>query len=317
MSPKRILIAVDDFTTSHLERIQQTVGNRAELVVLPQNAPETKYRAALRNAEVAVGWPKADWLIDTPVKFLQIGSSGWDDYQNKGLEEHGIALCNGRGKYSVGVAEHAIGMMMALVRRIPAHVRDKDERKFRRHLPYPSEIAGSTALIVGLGDIGTELAKRCKGLEMKTVAIVRRPREPSESVHEMVLLADLKTAVQQADHIFLTMPGSVENINLFSRDVLTCAKPTAYLYNLSRGTTIDEPALFELLRDNKLAGAGLDVTTVEPLPEDSPLWKLGDNVLITGHSAGLSTGHTDRFCQLVCRNLNLYLTEQSLENRVL
>lgn len=317
MSPKRILIAVDDFTASHLDQIQKTVGDRAELVVIPQNAPETKYRAALLHTDVAVGWPKADWLLNTPVKFLQIGSSGWDDYQHKGLEEHGIALCNGRGKYSVGVAEHAIGMMMALVRRIPTLVHDKDERKFRRHLPYPSEIAGSTALIVGLGDIGTELAKRCKGLGMNVVAVVRRPNSQSEWVDKTVLLAELKIAVQQADHLFLTLPGNAENVNLFSREVLASAKPTAFLYNLSRGTTVDEPTLFEFLRDGKLAGAGLDVTTVEPLPEDSPLWTLGDNVLITGHSAGLSTGHTDRFCQLVSRNLNHYLTEEPLENRVL
>jgi phosphoglycerate dehydrogenase-like enzyme len=317
MPPKRILIAVDDFTTSQLDQIRQTVADQAELIVIPQNAPETKYRAALANAEVAVGWPKADWLINTPVKFLQIGSSGWDDYQNKGLKEHGIALCNGRGKYSVGVAEHAIGMMMALVRRIPTHVHDKDARQFRRHLPYPSEIAGSTALIVGLGDIGTELAKRCKGLGMNVVAIVRRSGIDSEWVDKMVLLDDLKTALQQADHLFLTMPGSVENVNLFSRDVLARAKPTAYLYNLSRGTTVDEQALFEYLRDGKLAGAGLDVTTVEPLPETSPLWTLGDNVLLTGHSAGLSTRHTERFCQLVIRNLAHYLNRQPLENHVL
>ncbi|WP_185731372.1 D-2-hydroxyacid dehydrogenase [Larkinella rosea] len=317
MSPRRILIAIDDFSASHLDHLRKTVDDRAELVVIPQNAPEPKYRAALLHADVVVGWPKAEWLLKTPVKFLQIGSSGWDDYQNKGLPEHGITLCNGRGIYSVGVAEHAIGMMMALVRRIPTHVHDKDERKFRRHLPYPTEITGSTALIVGLGDIGTELAKRCKGLEMKVIAVVRRPANQSDWVDEWVLLPDLKTGLQQADHVFLTMPGSAENLNLFSRDVLAWMKPSAYLYNLSRGTTVDEQALFEFLRDGKLAGAGLDVTTVEPLPENNPLWTLGDHVLITGHSAGLSSNHTERFCQLTSRNLNHYLTEQPLENRVL
>jgi len=317
MPTKRILIAVDDFTTSQFDTIRQTVAGRAELIIVPQNTPEADYRAALADAEIVIGWPKADWLIGTPVKFLQIGSSGWDDYQNKGMQEHSIALCNGRGIYSVGVAEHAVGMMMALVRRIPTHVHDKDERKFRRHVPYPAEIAGTTALIVGLGDIGAELAKRCKGLEMHVVAVVRRPDIQSKWVDELILLDDLKTGVRRADHIFLTMPGSVENVDLFSRSVLECTRSTAYLYNLSRGTTVDEQVLFDHLRDSKLAGAGLDVTTVEPLSDDSPLWTLGDNVLITGHSAGLSAGHTERFCQLVMRNLTYYLTGQPLENRVL
>ena len=152
---------------------------------------------------------------------------------------------------------------------------------------------------------------------MNVMAVVRRQTIRSEWVDKTVLLNDLKTGVQQADHLFLTMPGSVENVNLFSREVLSVAKPTAYLYNLSRGTTVDEQTLFEFLRDGKLAGAGLDVTTVEPLSEDSPLWTLGDNVLITGHSAGLSVGHTERFCQLVIRNLTQYLNRQPLENHVL
>ena len=96
---------------------------------------------------------------------------------------------------------------------------------------------------------------------------------------------DLKVAVGQADHVFLTVPGNRANQKLFTREVLQAFRPTTYFYNVSRGTTVDEEALYELLAEGRIAGAGLDVTMVEPLPQDSPLWDLGDNVLITGHNA--------------------------------
>ena len=128
---------------------------------------------------------------------------------------------------------------------------------------------------------------------------------------------DLKLAVSQSDHIFLTASGNRENQKLFTREVLEAFRHTAYFYNVSRGTTVDQAALCELLAERRIAGAGLDVTLVEPLPEDSPLWNLGDNVLITGHSAGLSQGHPERFCALVIRNLCRFHKGETLENRVL
>jgi len=312
-----VLIAYDDFSTHQVEGIRKAVADCVEVLHIAQTTPEADYRAALQTAEVVVGWPRAEWLPGTAVRAVFSGSSGWDEYQNRGLAEAGIALCNGRGVYSVGVAEHAVAMMMALVRRIPTYVHDKDARVFRRHLPYTGEIAGTTALVVGLGDIGTEVAKRCKGLGMKVVGVVRRAGVRSEWADSIVPVRTLTSVLPQADHVFLTLPGGGENVNLFSREVLGSMKTTAYLYNLSRGTTVHETALYEALRDGNLAGAGLDVTTQEPLPADSPLWTLCDNVLITGHSAGISSGHVERFNQLVVRNLTAYFSGKPLENRVI
>lgn len=317
-----ILLAVDEFSPEQNARLDAAVAGWGRITRLPMMSDADAWRRALTEtrAEVVVGWPPAEVIAQSGVRLLQIGSSGWDAYQGKGLAEAGVAVCNGRGVYSVGVAEHAVGMMMALVRRLPTHVHDKDQRLFRRHLPYAAEIAGTTAAVVGLGDIGTEVAKRCRGLGMRVVGVARRTGVTHAYADEIRVATDadgLKTALADADHVFLVMPGSSENVGLISREVLESLKPTACLYNLSRGTTVDEVALGERLRDGQLGGAGLDVTTVEPLPADSPLWALGDHVLITGHSGGVSRGHPERFCQLIVRNLEAYAAGKPLENRVL
>jgi len=198
------------------------------------------------------------------------------------------------------------------------HIHDKDSKQFKRHLPYAAEIAGTTACIVGMGEIGTEIARRCKGVGMNVIGIVRKETDKRyDFADEIMLLVDLKKALERSDHIFLAVAGNPENENLFNKDVLSSFKPSAYFYNLSRGKMVDEDALYDCLAAGKIAGAGLDVTVTEPLPERSRLWNLGDNVLITGHSAGLSSGHTERFCDLAIRNLENFHQGRPLENRVI
>jgi D-2-hydroxyacid dehydrogenase (NADP+) len=311
-----ILIAVDDFTEHHIDRISDAVRGWGVILRMPPGAALGDYQAELQRAQIVVGWPDPQWLPGTAVTLLQIGSSGWDAYDTAEMRSSGIVVCSGRGIYSIGVAEHCIAMMLALARRLPVHFHDQQQRLFRRHAPY-SEIAGATACIVGPGSIGMELASRCRGLGMRVIAVARDESGNYAPIEQIFSVNDLKIAVQQADHVFLTAPGLRANQKLFSREVLEAFRPTTYFYNVSRGTTVDEDALYELLTEGKIAGAGLDVTTEEPLSQDNPLWKLGDNVLITGHSAGLSRGYPDRFCALVIRNLRRFHDGGELENRVL
>ncbi|HVU84590.1 MAG TPA: NAD(P)-dependent oxidoreductase, partial [Puia sp.] len=296
---QHILIAVDDFDSSILKKISAAVSDWAVVKAIKQDSPEKKYRSALKSSDICIGWPKAEWLFDTGIRFLQTGSSGWEQYKGKGLELiDNFSLCTARGIYTTGAAEHAIAMMLALVRRIPAHVHDKDQKKFRRHLPYAAEINGSVACIVGMGEIGKEIAGRCKGLGMAVIGVIRSTKAGIEKLVDKVFdVSEMKTAISKADHIFLAIPGTGENAGLLSREMLLSCKKSAFLYNISRGNILDEAVLYEFIRDKRIAGAGLDVTAVEPLPVRSKLWKLGDNVLITGHSAGLSAGHTSRFQQ--------------------
>jgi D-2-hydroxyacid dehydrogenase (NADP+) len=315
-APQQILVAVDDFTDNQFDRICNAVQGWALVRRIPQSTPPEQYRAELERVQIVVGWPDPRLLSGTDVRLVQIGSSGWDAYEGSELRDSGIAICSGRGIYSIGVAEHCIAMMLALARRLPLHIHDMQQKVFRRHSPY-GEIAGTTACIVGPGSIGMELASRCRGLGMRVIAVARDESKTSPLIAKIFSVRDLKLAISQSDHVFLTASGSRENQRLFPREVLEAFRPTTYFYNVSRGTTVDQAALCELLAQGRIAGAGLDVTLAEPLPEDSPLWNLGDNVLITGHSAGLSRGYPERFCALVIRNLCRFREGETLENRVL
>lgn len=312
-----ILIAVDDFSLQQVDAIQSSVNDWAVIKIIPQASPETLYRREIKNADICVGWPLANWVKESMVKFLQIGSSGWDAYQHKGLEAiQGFHCCTAKGIYTVGLVEHAIALMFALVRRIPVHIRDKQQAQFKRHLPYSTEITGARACIVGMGDAGILLAGKLKHLGMSVTAVTKA-MDRNLDAHKVLTTENLKEAVADADHIFLLVPGTPENENLFDSAIFDTCKPSAFFYNLSRGSNVDEDALYRCLLENRIAGAGLDVTRVEPLPADDKLWKLGDNVLITGHSAGLSAGHPRRFCELVIRNLYNYRHHLALENRVI
>jgi D-2-hydroxyacid dehydrogenase (NADP+) len=312
----KILIGVDDFTEDHLARIRAAARPWADVDTVPQSVSIGEYRSKMQNADVVVGWPQPDSLISTPVRLLQLGSSGWDRYEGKGLESLGIIICSGRGIHSIGVAEHCLAMMFALARRLPDHARDKEHRVFKRHTPY-MELTGATACIVGLGDIGSELAQRCKGIGMKVIGVVRDVRRSYPAVDQVFAMADLKAAIRIADHIFMTASGTASNSGLFSREVLESFNPTSYFYNISRGFTVDETTLCELLLQGRIAGAGLDVTAEEPLPAESPLWGLGNNLLITGHCAGLSAHYSDRFCDLTIDNLERFYRGEPLLNRVI
>jgi len=314
----RILIAVDDLDRHALQKIKAAVSGWATVESIAQQTGEIEYRAALRGCTACIGWPDAAWLPESGVRLLQTGSSGWESYRDRGLERiEGFSLCTAKGIYTIGVAEHAIAMMFSLVRRIPVHVHDKDRKQFRRHLPYAPEIAGSVACVIGLGDIGTAVARLCRGLDMSVIAVTRRPVATNRNIDRVFPLSAIAEALGLADHIFLCLPGTPENAVLIGRPQLECCKKSAFLYNISRGSVLDETSLHALIRDGALAGAGLDVTTVEPLPLDSPLWQLGDHVLITGHSAGLSQGHASRFLQLVIRNLKNFHEQRPLINKVI
>lgn len=322
-SPRvRVVLGVDEFDDQQLCRIAEATEGWGVIDRVGMKAGAGEWRAALGRgpAEIAIGWPPVNVVRAGQLRFVQLGSSGWDAYAGQGLEDDGVMLCNARGIYSVGVAEHAIGMMMALVRRVPQYVHDKDARAFRRHPPYPDEVAGASAAVIGLGDIGREIMTRCRGLGMHVVGLTRQPDlycAEADEVRHAGTGEQLAAALSDADHVFLAFPGSDDNVRLIDDTVLRGLKRSARLYNVARGSVVDELALVAALRDGRLAGAGLDVVSEEPLPAESPLWQLDDNVLITGHSAGVSRNHPERFCRLILRNLERYRRGEPLENRVL
>ena len=150
-----VLVAADIFRDLQLQRIAAAVEGRGTWERVSQTAPAAEHASALSRSDVVVGWPPAAWLASSPVRFFQLLSAGYDAYVDAGLDvKPGFTLCNARGALSIAVAEHCIALMLALVRRLPLHVRDMAARRWER-AAY-DEVFGATACIVGLGDIGTD-----------------------------------------------------------------------------------------------------------------------------------------------------------------
>ena len=310
-----VLIAVNDFNEGHLERISLALAGEATWEHIDQFSTPSVFRPALSRSQVLVGWPDPAWLLDSPVRFHQLPSVGYDDYLGVGLADKvDFVLCNARGVMSDAVAEHFVALMMALTRRLPQHMRDMGRANWQRQPTY-DEVAGKTTCIVGLGDIGTQIARRCLALGMNVIGVRRHPSKQHAMVETVFAIERVAEAVACADHVVLIMPAEPENIGFFGDALFRSMKPGAFFYNLARGSVVDENALIEHLQNGKLSGAGLDVFRQEPLPADSPLWRM-ENVIITPHAAGRSVREFDRLCELFVANLERYFQGEPLLNEV-
>jgi D-2-hydroxyacid dehydrogenase (NADP+) len=311
-----ILIAVDDFNDAHLTKIRQAFEGQATWERIDQNAPEAVFRSTLNHSSIVIGWPDPAWLNQTPVQFHQLPSAGYDNYLNTGLEEKtDFTLCNARGVMSIPVAEHFLALMLALARRLPEHLNDKASKRWQRRQRY-GEVSGSTICILGLGDIGSEIARRCLALGMKVIGVRQYPEKGHDLVHEVYPVQQLEKAVAQANHVVLIFPAGSGTDRFFDIAAFEAMKPGAYFYNLARGSVVDEEALVEYLRNGHLAGAGLDVFSQEPLLSESPLWSM-NNVIITPHVGGRSIKEFDRLCGLFIANLERFFLGAPLLNQVI
>lgn len=176
------------------------------------------------------------------------------------------------------------------------------------------QVAQQTVLVVGLGGIGAETARLLKAIG-STVLGVKRTARPVEHVDEVHPVSALPELVGRADAIIFTLPGTAATTNLYGADLIAATKPGAVIVNVGRGTVIDEPALVEGLTNGRLGSAYLDVTAVEPLPTDSPLWDL-PNVVISPHTAALNGEEDRRIVELFAENVRLFLAGKTLVNVV-
>jgi phosphoglycerate dehydrogenase-like enzyme len=281
------------------------------------------YAARLPDADVVVS--SMMWRNDLVphakrLRFVQSISAGIDQYDKEVFRAQGIRLASAAGVNAYAVAEHAMALILALKRHIHTG-RDNQAAKVWRgmisHIPErEDELGGKTLLIVGLGRIGTRLAKLAKGFDLKVVATRRdasRGGEGADAVHGHDRLYEL---IASADIVALTCPLTPETTNLIDAKALNLMKPTAHLVNVARGRVVDEDALIRALSEKRIAAAGLDVTREEPLPPASPLWTM-QNVLITPHTAGETQRYEDGVIDLLLENLGrLWRGETALVNQV-
>ena len=228
-----------------------------------------------------------------------------------------VIITNARDVHGPVVAEQVIAMMFALAKRIPAAVRFQQKHvwgqdAFSSGRSHSRELAGATLGLVGLGSIGRNVAKHGSALGMRVIAVREHPeKEKPQYVDEVLPTSKLQELLTQSDYVVLSTPVTPETKGMIGAPQLAAMKPDAFLLNVGRGPLIDEAALVEILRRNKIGGAALDVFEQEPLPPESPLWDLED-LLITPHTAGISEKMWERHYVLFSDNLRRYLSGQPL-----
>ena len=237
-------------------------------------------------------------------------SAGLDKLLNEQVAALPVTLTNMAGKYAVQGGEHAWAFLLALSRGV-GHAAAV---KRWQHATVLS-LTGGTLLIIGLGGFGLETLKRGAGYDMTVLALDPVRTEAPDGVAELLppTRDNLHALLARADAVAVTCPLIPETYHLIGAAELAAMKPSAYLVNVSRGGIVDEPALMAALRDGQIAGAGLDVTEVEPVPDDSPLWST-PNLIVTPHRAGFSQRRRAETLQFAAEQLERYLTGQPLAN---
>lgn len=214
-----------------------------------------------------------------------------------------ILLTSTRGIHAPQMSEIAFLFMIALSRNLPGNFQNQNRKVWER---WPGKLLFNKNVgILGVGAIGSELARKCKAFNMTVYGIMRTKRE-IPNVDYAYGPDGLLEVMREADYFINIAPSTPETHKMINAEALAVMKPTAFFINIGRGNTVDEQALIASLKAKKIAGAGLDTFAVEPLPADNPLWEM-ENVIITPHVGGLSDMFIQQSLPIVKENLTRYL----------
>lgn len=251
------------------------------------------------------------------LRWIQFTTSGLDNATKFGMPP-GLVVTNASGLRAFCVAEHALMLMLALVRSLRNTEQGQRSGAWSRdHVtPLMDNLAGKHLVIVGAGAIGQEIARKAAAFDMRITGVSRSAR-PIAHFAQIRPRAELKDAASEADILVIAANYSDDTHAMISRDIIAAMKSGAYLVNIARGALIDEDALVEALQRNNLAGAGLDVTEKEPLPANHPLYGL-TNVIVTPHIGGAgSSGTGAGMGKILADNLRLWIAGEKLEKVVI
>lgn len=308
-----------------------TVWNIPEEFVerLRRRFPAHQFLHATSDAQTARLIPEADALFSSDMdgrlfaaarrlQWIHSPAAGVGNMLFPELVASPVVLTNSRGMAADTMAEHVVAVTLALFRRLPDAWRRQAEREWAQDAIGATgdrTIGGSTALIVGLGAVGSGAAWRMAALGARVVGVRRRGTAMPDGVEALVAVDRLREVLPAADIVVLTAPHTRETGRLLDAAALAAMKPEAVLVNVSRGALVDEAALADALAAGRLGGAALDVFEREPLPIDSPLWSL-PNVLITPHTSGFRRDHWDAATSIFERNLERFFAGEPLLNVV-
>jgi phosphoglycerate dehydrogenase-like enzyme len=279
--------------------------------------PDAVLRDVWQRAEVLLALDLPEEHLDQMprLRFVQAYSAGIEHFPVEALAARGVTLCHAAGAGAPAIAEFVFGRLIEVFRNLRAIGAMQREGSF--HRPGGRSLAGRTLGVVGLGAIGSEVARLARNFGMETVATRRRARsgEVSDIVDHLSGPEGLDDLLERSDVVVLCAPATPETKDLVDETALARMKPGAVLCNVARGALVDEAALIRALESEQLAAAILDVTRAEPLPAGDPLWT-APNLYLSPHCAIPPDVYDERLLALFADNLRRYATGQPLKNPV-
>ncbi|MGC1486012.1 MAG: D-2-hydroxyacid dehydrogenase [Candidatus Acidiferrum sp.] len=276
----------------------------------------------LPDTDIFVGYSlRAEQLTHAKkLKWIHSTAAGVAQLMYPELRDSGILVTNPSGVFSTPMAEHTMGLLLALARNFPDSVRHQDRSHWGQQDMWDkpqhfTELNGKVLLIVGFGSIGRELAKRARAFDMRVWGVTRSGKGDTMHAEKIIPASQLEETLPHADYAVIAAPETSETRQFFGTAQIACMKPGARLINVGRGSLLDEAALIRALQSGALGGAALDVVSVEPLPPDSPLWK-APNLFITPHISAVSDRLWHRETVLLMDLLERWFDGREMFNQV-
>jgi phosphoglycerate dehydrogenase-like enzyme len=280
---------------------------------LPEELPDT---------DIFVGYSlRAGQLLHAKkLKWIHSTAAGVSQLMYPELRDSGIVVTNPSGVFSPPMAEHTMGLLLALARNFPGSTRHQAEAHWGQQAIWDqpqrlTELGGKVLLIIGFGSIGRELAKRATAFDMRVWGVTRSGKGDAVHAEKLLPAEQLEEVLPHADYVVMAAPETSETRHLIGAAQIARMKRGARLINVGRGSLLDESALINALETGALAGAALDVTDIEPLPAESPLWKT-PNLFITPHTSAVSDRLWQRETALLVDLLERWFEGREMFNQV-
>lgn len=269
----------------------------------------------LAKADVIYGSVRSGNILSRApnLKWVQVMSAGIDRLSGTELWQSPVTITGVSGIHAVPIGEYVLGVMLMFSKKSALAFQMQQKHEWKKYTP--SRLRFGTVGIVGLGSIGREIARLCKAFGMRIIATRRSVKKAAKARYVDVLLpaSQLKQLLSESDYVVIATPLTHETRGLIGDAEFKAMKSTAIIINVARGGIIDQEALIHALKEKRIAGAGLDVASPEPLPPESPLWDM-DNVILTPHVSGAMEDYTGKATDLFCDNLQRYLEGKRLRN---
>ena len=298
-----------------IERIMEAAGPDSTVTVVDSDGEALEFAA---ETDVVLGFVTPQLHAAAPnLRWVHAIASGVNRYLYPAFRDGEVMLSSEKGQVGPQLADHAFALLLALTRKVGSAIRlgpeAWDQRRALRM--QETELTGKVMGIVGYGGTGRAVAQRATGFGMSSIAVDRDALEGDDHVDAVWAMDRFNELLEASDVVAVCCPLTPETHGLFDREAFARMPRGSMIVNVTRGEIIDADALIEALDSGQLAGAGLDVVPIEPLPEDHPLWQR-DDVVMTPHAAGASQLRAPRNIDRFCGNLWRLRTGEPLEGLI-